>query len=194
MKKLLKTNKIQKLNFYLLITTILFGIFSGYTYMNENFWIIHLENVKTSGFWILNPFTIDDNGFGNYTWSEAAMESWCDGSGTWNDPYIIENVTIDAGFSSDCLRIVNSSVFFIIRNCTLINAGNLYTGIYLYNVNNGTIIDSIISFNYYIGIVLSQSNNNTIQDNTINSNGFYGLHLNGSNNNKILGNIILKIS
>ncbi|MFX1569614.1 MAG: nitrous oxide reductase family maturation protein NosD [Promethearchaeota archaeon] len=186
---MLKSNKIRKFKFYVLIASTIFMVFSGYTFMDERVYNNFARKLRISGFWVLNPFIIDDNGFGNYTWAEAALEPWCDGSGTWNDPYIIENITIDAGFSGDCIGIENSNVFFIIRNCTLINAGYLNTGgIYLYRVNNGALIDNIISFNYFIGIALFQSNNITIQENTGNFNGYWGIFLNDSHNNILIGN------
>ena len=64
---------------------------------------------------ILSPFIIDDTGAGDYTWAQAAAEDWCYGSGTWSNPYIIENVIIDAGSSGNCLEIRNSNVFFKIN-------------------------------------------------------------------------------
>lgn len=45
---------------------------------------------KSSGFWELSSINIHNN------WAETkANNDWCNGAGTWDDPYVIENVTID---------------------------------------------------------------------------------------------------
>ncbi len=87
---------------------------------NQNF-----TQLKTSGFWELSPFVIDDrqSGFGNYTWEEAALEPWCNGSGTWDDPYIIMNISINAGGIDKGLHITESNKYFIIRNSIFNNTG-----------------------------------------------------------------------
>jgi hypothetical protein len=96
--------------------------------------------IKQSGFWNLteSPIYIDDVN-PNFSWSKTATENmWCNGLGTWNEPYIIENITINGLGSNDCIYINNSKAHFIIRNCTLYNAGggsypNYDSGIYLVN-------------------------------------------------------------
>ena len=81
-------------------------------------------------------------------WSDTATENeWCTGSGTREEPYIIENCTIDASSSpiESGIFINNSkNVYFIIRNCSLSNAGsdNQDGGIKLENTNNGTIYNN----------------------------------------------------
>ncbi|TKJ24165.1 MAG: hypothetical protein CEE43_00345 [Promethearchaeota archaeon Loki_b32] len=60
------------------------NIYSNDSLKNENF-----SNLKKSGYWILNPFIIDDQGYGNYTWEEAVIEPWCSGGGTWSPPYLL---------------------------------------------------------------------------------------------------------
>ncbi|MHA1292446.1 MAG: hypothetical protein ACTSQJ_07245 [Promethearchaeota archaeon] len=65
----------------------------------------------------LNPIIINDN------WSDTAdKHDWCYGDGTPWDPYIIENVVIDAQSQTNGISILNSNDFFIIRNCTIFNA------------------------------------------------------------------------
>lgn len=125
--------------------------------------------IKSSGYWDLtgSPIFIDDAD-PNYNWSKIANDNdWCSGSGTWIDPYIIENVTIDGQNSQSCITIQNSSVIFIIRNSTLFNAGGFYqAGIYLDNVNNSILRNNTFSDNEYAGIILWKNCvNNTIQDN-----------------------------
>jgi len=143
--------------------------------------------LQTSTSWVLNPFTIDELGSGNYPWAQAALQPWCRGSGTWSDPYIIENVTINGGNSKDCLSIRNSDKYFIIRNCHFYNSNNQYkSGIELINTDNGKISNNNFESNYY-GIELFESHNNTISGNTA-INNIYGMSISDSNNNTILGN------
>ena len=174
------------------------------------------ENPKTSASWILAPFVIDDTGGGDYTWVEASNNTWCSGTGTWNDPYLIENITIDGGNIGSCIEVRNSNVFFVIRNSNLYNSGplswppnarielnnitngriiknKLYSngsqGIYLYYSNNLTISENIINVSVHEGIILDKSNNNSIIDNEI-SNSEIGLNIVSSNGTIVSGNTI----
>jgi parallel beta-helix repeat protein len=126
------------------------------------------------------------------TWAEAALYHWCSGSGTWNDPFIIEGITINGQNSGSCLVIGNSSVYFIIRYCTLYNTGiiGFDSGIYLENTNNSFIIENTCSSNGRNGITLYlNSCNNTIEGNTVNNNNNEGITLDdGCNNNTITKN------
>lgn len=136
----------------------------------QNQRVIEYPIVKPSGYWNLtgSPIFIDDAD-PNYNWSKTAKDNdWCSGSGTWNDPYIIENVTIDGQLVGSCITIQNSSAFFIIRNCTLTYSGGnfLDAGLYLNNVSNSIISNNTFSWNYYAGICLYMNCiNNTIQGN-----------------------------
>ena len=70
------------------------------------------EKVKLSA--VLGPIHIDDNE-PTKNWSiTAATYDWCTGSGTWNHPYIIENITIDGQNVYNCIRIDNSDLYFTI--------------------------------------------------------------------------------
>ena len=51
---------------------------------------VNLTNPKSSVFWTLDFIHIDGN------WSVTFYEDWCSGDGSWGNPYIIENVTIDS--------------------------------------------------------------------------------------------------
>ena len=100
-------------------------------YSDEN------SSLKPSSFWVLNKIHINNN------WSQTAQTyPWCSGSGTLIDPYIIENVIINARNSGSCILIENSvSDYFIIRNCTLLNSSQGSTdkeaGIKLVNTQKG---------------------------------------------------------
>lgn len=142
------------------------------------------ESPKTSGFWNLPFIHVNNN------WSDTASTyDWCTGSGSWSDPYIIENVTIDAGADGSCIIIQNSNDYFLINNCTLINSGTsgYDAGITLNQANNGRIEKTNCSTNY-LGIYLHMSENNTIDSNIINSNLGSGIVLYHSKNNTFIGN------
>jgi parallel beta-helix repeat protein len=127
---------------------------------------------KSSNFWVLEPLHIEDTGVGgNYTWAEAVLQDWCSGAGTLNEPYLLENITIDAGGDPYAILIENSNnKYFTIRNCTLTNAGSLIynAGIQLISTSNGTIEDSTLLNNSRNGIIIRiNSNYNTIQNNIV---------------------------
>ncbi len=172
---------------------------------------------KLLAYWQLNPFIIDDTCLGDYTWAQAALQGWCGGSGTWNNPYIIDYVIINGENSGSCIEIRNSNVPFIIRNSVMSYSGsgdfeagiklNNVSNCLLYNINsssnnnfglilidclNNTITESTINDNSVGGILLYYSNNNSIIDNrqTIKNNGKYGILLNSSFYNTISGNYI----
>ncbi|MFX1393399.1 MAG: nitrous oxide reductase family maturation protein NosD [Promethearchaeota archaeon] len=155
--------------------------------------------IKSAGFWTLSPFVIDESGGGDYTWEEAALQPWCNGAGTLADPYIIENVTVNGGGSGNGIEIRNSNVHFIIRNCTVYNAGDYFAifdgdaGIKLVNTDNGILTNNNCSNNGCFGISLYYlCNNNIISGNTINNNIWCGITVQyiGCNYNTISGNII----
>ena len=144
------------------------------------------------------PIYIDATGAKDWTW--ARTQPWCSkGDGSWSDPYVIENVTIDSGSGfDDCIEIRNShNVYFRIQNCTLFNgtSGAVQAGIRLYNTSKGLLFDNDCSYNYH-GIFLEGSNNNTIQGNFAHHNSQNGIRLHyiqsassyKSYNNTLLGN------
>ena len=128
-------------------------------YGNENY-------LKQSDYWPDVTFIHID---GNWTKTNSTYD-WCSGSGTWEDPYVIQNVTVNAGGLGNGILINNSkNVYFKIKNCTVYNSGSLAgdAGIRLENTNNGTIINSTCFNNAGIGIFLINSENNTISDKTL---------------------------
>jgi len=115
------------------------------------------------------------------------------GSGTQADPYIIENYEINGTNYGYCIYIGNTTVHFIVRNCSLHDAsGNSGTyfwnsGLYLYNVRGG-ILENNTASNNQIGIYLDSSSNNTITNNTASSNNWEGIFLFSSSTNRITNN------
>jgi len=120
--------------------------------------------LKTSGFWEISPFTI----ISVNDWETlAATEPWCTGNGTWDKPYIIENISINGMNSSSCLQISGTNEVFIIRNCTFHNSSDGVNegGLILQFVSNGTLERNNCSFNKY-GIWMQYCENMTLVQNT----------------------------
>ena len=126
--------------------------------------------LKESKIWDLtgSPIDIDDlDPTKNWTFT-ASNYDWCNGTGTWNDPYIIENITIDGGETDTCISIKNSSVYFIIKNCRINNPD---VGLHISNASNGEIKDNILNDYLFFGISIFNTYNISIIRNTLN--GFY---------------------
>jgi parallel beta-helix repeat protein len=154
--------------------------------------LTNIDILRTSGHWNLSPFVIDDlaTGVGAHNWTWAETQPWCSGSGTFEEPYLIENVTIDGENSGNCIKIKNSDKYFRIENCTVFNSGWGISdaGIHLDHAGNGTLINNNCSFNGKNGIFLYfNSDNNSISGNTANNND-YGIRLYASDNNTVSGN------
>ncbi|MBA7681485.1 hypothetical protein ES703_89824 [subsurface metagenome] len=189
-------------------------------YVNDSRGWISFQEVpviKILEYWILSNFIIDDIGGGDYTWAEAVVEGWCRGSGTLNNPFIIEFVKIDGQNLGSCLIIRNSTVYFRIKNCTFYNSGSDQhdAGIKLLDVSNGELIFLNCSNNNGNGIVVDSCQNISIKSSSVNHNGLngillidsiyinimdnvetinyndeYGIYLIRSHNNEITGNTI----
>jgi len=115
------------------------------------------------------------------------------GSGTADDPYIIENKNISMGSYTDGIVIVDTSAYFMIRNCHVHGcgwyAGGQPRGISFNNVINGTVENNIVD-NFFHGIDLESSENNRISNNTIESN-YNGIWTSNSENNLIENNSLI---
>jgi len=108
------------------------------------------------------------------------------GSGTENDPYIIENWVISAE-NDNGISIRNTTAYFVIRNCVVENGSSSYNnGIYLDNVKNGR-VENCTFKNNGEGIFLWDSDNNTISNN-ICVNNDRGIHLGYYSDNNTLDN------
>lgn len=129
------------------------------------------------------PFIIDDMGNGNYTWTEMANQNWCSGSGTSNNPYILQDLLIEGNNISNCIEIRNSKKFFQLLDCEF--EQSLYTsnnaGIKMVNVSNGIFSNNTCSYNGN-GIILIDCYNITILNNEIYDNGWDGIQLNNCHN------------
>jgi len=132
---------------------------------------------------------------GTLDWIALKNAGNCTGQGTYADPYLIEDLTINGKFSGTCIWIENSDVYFRIENCTTSYAGNY--GIYFYNVSNGYIINNTFSYNYFEGVRLEASNNNSILLTNVygNTNGIRIVdgHQNNLSENHIFNNDFISI-
>ncbi|MHA2088268.1 MAG: right-handed parallel beta-helix repeat-containing protein, partial [Promethearchaeota archaeon] len=131
---------------------------------------------------------------GNSGWAAFEAAGNCSGNGTQSNPYVIEDLVIDVGGSGSGILINNSNVYFRIENVTIdgnqFGVHNKTTGIELYQVENGQLIDNNLT-DSWSGIKLSSSNNNNISGNSISGNSideWIGIELTYSNNNNIIGN------
>jgi parallel beta-helix repeat protein len=136
-----------------------------------------------------------------------------EGNGTEVSPYLIEDLSISIDGSSEtiCIKIVSTSLYFIIQNCELSSSDpQSGTGIYLEKVVNGRVencsfntlvlgiwalksqecvlLNSTIN-NLSTGIYITQSSWFTVVSNEI-SGCKYGLHLYKMDYSSLMGNII----
>lgn len=121
-------------------------------------------------------------------WTEVKTAGICTGDGTYTNPYVIEDLIIDAEGSESGIFIENTNEFFKIENVTIFSALN-GSGIKLYYVNNGRLSNNNFSSNRF-GIQFLSSHNNTILGNIITNNSGNGMDIWLSNNNTIKGNIV----
>ncbi|MHA1522534.1 MAG: NosD domain-containing protein [Promethearchaeota archaeon] len=150
-----------------------------------------------SDYWENTSITIDATAedhtthTGNWTW--AVAQDWCSGSGTVDQPYLIENMTFVADVDSNGLLINNSvGIYFTIQNCTFTNAiSSSYAGLQLDNTDNGTIIGCNVSNNHR-GIYFKENcNYNTVAFNDVNISSYVGIDIiNNCNYNNISYNTV----
>ncbi|MFX1395152.1 MAG: right-handed parallel beta-helix repeat-containing protein [Promethearchaeota archaeon] len=149
----------------------------------------NLNSPKKSGAYTESFIHIDGN------WSDAIGKGWFSGDGSCDNPYTIENITIDASSSPiGCGILINNSKndYFTIYNCTIYNAmsGQYLAGIKLENTNNGTLKENECNDNGINGILLyKSSSNNTLIGNILNRNT-YGIRLENNCNNNTISNHI----
>jgi parallel beta-helix repeat protein len=143
---------------------------------------LKIEKGKSGGeSGLIHHATIHINGNADFTATNGVVE----GSGTKNDPYIIQNWAISAE-NAQGIEISNTTSYFVLRNCLVENGGGAYDGIFLYNTVNGK-IENCASYNNYSGIHLDSSSNNTLTNNSC-SNSEDGIHLDSSSNNTLTNN------
>ena len=159
--------------------------------------------LKTSGYVDLTGSPI--NIIGNSGWNSIATTyNWCTGLGTWDNPYIIENVYIDGQNTDICINIEDSDVFFIIRNSAFRKSvqGALISDTYhdyialgaairIHDADNGKLFNNSIANNRGNGIYIdSLCRNITITENSFINNDYNGIFMRDSYNNTITNNTL----
>ena len=193
MKK--QTIIIAVLIFYILILGVQSKVYkkTDYDYnssKNEKF-NQKLEKLKPASSWTLKFIHIKAN------WSLTNITyDWCSGSGTHDDPFVIENVTVINPSGIAYIKIENSHDYFLLKKCTVQQQFTYIIdskGIELINVKNGTIQDCNSYLNFY-GIRLENCANISIINynpySALIGNIFSGVYLLNSNNNT-LKNILI---
>ena len=112
--------KMKSIFSFLMLFLIIFSISTQNNTNNYNETVqedlkIRTPNLKSAGFW--TNFTFIH--ITNLNWTNANNTEWCSGSGTWGDPYLIENMVINASDSPiGCGIFIENSinVYFTIRN------------------------------------------------------------------------------
>ena len=118
--------------------------------------------------------------------SDFISQGW-PGNGSISNPYLIEGLAI---ISDDaCIKIINTSSYFVIRNCSLSGLLTHYvTGVDLRNVTHGTIELSTMS-DLGNGICDLQGTENVFHNNTI-EDTWCGIYLLSCNNNVVSNNTV----
>ena len=110
------------------------------------------------------------------------------GSGTEEDPYVIEDMLVNSSFG---LQVIwNTDAYLIVRNCTFTGEdGDYDTGLHIAQASNILLVDNLIYGNYY-GLVLSdECYDITVQWNNITDNSNIPLWVKEDTaNNTIWGN------
>jgi len=100
------------------------------------------------------------------------------GDGSQGNPYIIENLEIDASIDNG-IFIDGTDKYLIIRNCTVENGATSYHGIWLMNTQYITIENTTIQGNKD-GILIDNSQEIVAINNTITSNNENGISMKGT--------------
>ncbi len=182
----------QKLNCLILITL---GIVFVLSLNIHNPLILNPDNKYTNNK-ILKTSRISDSIYINNNWTDAKNAGIVTGSGIRSDPYIIEDLIIDANGSDYGIKIMESNESLIIKNCTISNTrnGSFWSyfgigGIILTSVNNTQLINNNCSLNFK-GIHLDIGCRNiTINGNYLKGNR-YGIYSDRCKSINITGNTI----
>lgn len=120
----------------------------------------------------------------NMAWIDAKVAGIVTGGGSYSDPFVIENLIIDAGGWGSGILIENSFLYVRIENCTIYNGD---TGISIFNSVNNFILRNYVHDNNF-GIRVRNSINFTIMGNNAYSNEYYGISMGFSSGINVIGN------
>ena len=173
MKKQLKQSEVRR---FLCVSLLIFGI-SVFSSMIINATTVSYESPTYSSYTpygainILSDINFIDYGF--------------PGSGTAEDPYLIEGYNITTAFDNG-IHIYGTTKYFIVRNCYI---DAVMCGIHIDNVADGiaTVINNTCNNNIDYGIRLETSGSSTVVNNTCNNN-WQGIKLDSSVNPTVINN------
>ena len=174
--------------------------YPSYEYDSIGTWTAEVtvtDDVGETGYWsveikvydIHDPIVILSND--DFTYDNGVVS----GSGTIDEPYIIENWDIDASGAIG-IDIEGTDAYFIVRNCYIHDGAGLgYVGIYLLGCVNGILSYNTCTGNDYdtdnydsVGIYLGSSDGIAVSDNTCTAGNDFGIYLYDSDGNTISGN------
>ncbi|MHA2130475.1 MAG: NosD domain-containing protein, partial [Promethearchaeota archaeon] len=178
---MMRTNTKIILTFLISLT----GIFSVAIVNNHN---LNSVNRNITDYDVVNISAISGKIHIDNNWTDAKTAGICTGEGTESDPYVIEDYEINGGNEGSCILIENAIDYFLIKNCTLSNAGSDFydAGIKIISANNGNLSNNIISNPNSFGIVLFKGNDNNVYHNILT--GKIGISVRFSNSNVIYFN------
>jgi parallel beta-helix repeat protein len=133
---------------------------------------------------------------------EEEFEDWaslmgCPGSGTEGDPYIIDDMTIDANATEDCLYMEDIDLHILITNCTFVNASrtgfgqHLGSGLCLVGCSNMT-VENISASSCRFGLRISGSSNIQVVGSNLSDNFNSGVKLITCTDIDLAGNDVAK--
>jgi len=140
--------------------------------------------VMTEGIFINGSAT----GVGANNWTWVQYQPWFGGgTGSWKDPFILEDLIFNHTNEDYTIEIINSDVYFEIRNCTFLESSR-HGEFYLRNVNNSRIINNELSQSN--GIQIYDCNTAFILNNSLDAfwYGDHGLRVSNCDNITIFHN------
>ena len=124
--------------------------------------------------------------------AEFASQGW-PGSGTENDPYLIEGLNIST--SACCVNISNTDVHFVVRDC-LLTTDPLFPGVrdgedgvYFSNVTCGSIVDSVFDRKYF-GVEIENSSHCEVARCVFGRNTWSGIRVDNSTRCSVAHNLV----
>ena len=178
---LLKKIETQKIKALIILCGFLFFFVFPISnfFSSQKYWIDYIKNedqdssINTSGSWINTSLTIDATATSNLThygnWNWAVEQPWCSGLGTYQFPYIIENLSLSIGSAEYGLSIQNSrSVYFKLINVSAHGAiDEDEKGLYITNSSNGIVKICNFTSNYYGIYMFKDCDNFTLIENDL---------------------------
>ncbi|TMI42602.1 hypothetical protein E6H21_00105 [Candidatus Bathyarchaeota archaeon] len=111
------------------------------------------------------------------------------GTGTSGDPYVISGWQINSSPTSICVRIANTTAYFLMQNDS-ISCGNNGTGIIFDRVSNARLESSIVGGSGYT-LQISSSTNITLSGDTFYSGTYGNVDVTGTTHLTLKGNAII---